>query len=149
MIGRWRQPCRALGRCQGSFAQRCSGNISLHLIINSTTFHFLSSGRLGYQLLRIVHVIKQRARAQNLVMARKMPGRYVVVKLIVGAGQASPSPPVGPALGSKGVKSMDFCKVSRLHRSINRYLTLCTGVQCTNSSSDNGHTYACTSYGPT
>ncbi|KAK3067091.1 hypothetical protein LTS18_001311, partial [Coniosporium uncinatum] len=30
--------------------------------------------------------------------------------LIVGAGQASPSPPVGPALGSKGVKSMDFCK---------------------------------------
>lgn len=35
-----------------------------------------------------------------------------VVKLIVGAGQASPSPPVGPALGSKGIKSMDFCKVS-------------------------------------
>lgn len=34
-----------------------------------------------------------------------------LVKLIVGAGQASPSPPVGPALGSKGVKSMDFCKV--------------------------------------
>lgn len=34
-----------------------------------------------------------------------------VIKLIVGAGQASPSPPVGPALGSKGVKSMDFCKV--------------------------------------
>ena len=35
----------------------------------------------------------------------------LVVKLIVGAGQASPSPPVGPALGSKGVKSIDFCKV--------------------------------------
>jgi len=34
-----------------------------------------------------------------------------VVKIIVGAGQASPSPPVGPALGSKGIKSMDFCKV--------------------------------------
>ena len=34
-----------------------------------------------------------------------------IVKLIVGAGQASPSPPVGPALGSKGVKSIDFCKV--------------------------------------
>ncbi|KAL8381178.1 hypothetical protein RB595_005453 [Gaeumannomyces hyphopodioides] len=33
-----------------------------------------------------------------------------IVKLIVGAGQASPQPPVGPALGSKGVKSMDFCK---------------------------------------
>lgn len=38
-----------------------------------------------------------------------------VVKLIVGAGQASPGPPVGPALGSKGVKSMDFCKVNTLH----------------------------------
>ncbi|KAF8421304.1 mitochondrial 54S ribosomal protein YmL19 [Tirmania nivea] len=34
----------------------------------------------------------------------------LIVKLIVGAGQASPSPPIGPALGSKGVKSMDFCK---------------------------------------
>ncbi|PSR78000.1 50S ribosomal protein L11 [Coniella lustricola] len=36
--------------------------------------------------------------------------RDQLVKLIVGAGQASPSPPVGPALGSKGIKSMDFCK---------------------------------------
>lgn len=40
--------------------------------------------------------------------------RDQIVKLIVGAGQASPSPPVGPALGSKGVKSMDFCKASQL-----------------------------------
>jgi hypothetical protein len=46
-------------------------------------------------------------------MAKKMPARDQVVKLIVGAGQASPSPPVGPALGSKGVKSIDFCKVGR------------------------------------
>jgi hypothetical protein len=44
-------------------------------------------------------------------MARKVLAKEQVVKLIVGAGQASPSPPVGPALGSKGVKSMDFCKV--------------------------------------
>ncbi|KAF3920824.1 hypothetical protein ABW20_dc0110349 [Dactylellina cionopaga] len=34
----------------------------------------------------------------------------VIVQLIVGAGQASPAPPIGPALGSKGVKSMDFCR---------------------------------------
>lgn len=46
-------------------------------------------------------------------MARKVVAKDQIVKLIVGAGQASPSPPVGPALGSKGVKSMDFCKVSR------------------------------------
>ncbi|KAF2760143.1 ribosomal protein L11 [Pseudovirgaria hyperparasitica] len=44
-------------------------------------------------------------------MSRKaVQQKDVLVKLIVGAGQASPSPPVGPALGSKGVKSMDFCK---------------------------------------
>ncbi|KAL8832052.1 MAG: hypothetical protein Q9191_000506 [Dirinaria sp. TL-2023a] len=43
-------------------------------------------------------------------MARKNLATDQIVKLIVGAGQASPSPPVGPALGSKGVKSMDFCK---------------------------------------
>jgi hypothetical protein len=44
-------------------------------------------------------------------MAKKAIQKNQIVKLIVGAGQASPSPPVGPALGSKGVKSMDFCKV--------------------------------------
>ncbi|KAF2863035.1 50S ribosomal protein L11 [Piedraia hortae CBS 480.64] len=43
-------------------------------------------------------------------MARKAIQQDQIVKLIVGAGKASPSPPVGPALGSKGVKSMDFCK---------------------------------------
>ncbi|KAA8904662.1 60S ribosomal protein L19 [Sphaerosporella brunnea] len=43
-------------------------------------------------------------------MAKKAIQKNQIVKLIVGAGQATPSPPVGPALGSKGVKSMDFCK---------------------------------------
>ncbi|KAJ1911542.1 mitochondrial 54S ribosomal protein YmL19 [Tieghemiomyces parasiticus] len=33
-----------------------------------------------------------------------------ILKLIVPAGKATPSPPVGPALGQRGVKSMDFCK---------------------------------------
>lgn len=36
--------------------------------------------------------------------------KNLIVKLIVGAGQAAPSPPVGPALGSKGIKAIDFCK---------------------------------------
>ncbi|KAL8744543.1 MAG: hypothetical protein Q9190_003222 [Brigantiaea leucoxantha] len=48
-------------------------------------------------------------------MARKQVTGDQIVKLIVGAGQASPSPPVGPALGSKGVKSMDFCKQIKAH----------------------------------
>ena len=32
------------------------------------------------------------------------------IKLLIPAGKATPTPPVGPALGQKGVKSMDFCK---------------------------------------
>lgn len=44
-------------------------------------------------------------------MSRKaVAAKNVLIKLIVGAGQAAPAPPVGPALGSKGVKAIDFCK---------------------------------------
>jgi len=57
-------------------------------------------------------------------MARKALANDQIVKLIVGAGQASPSPPVGPALGSKGVKSMDFCKVHYLILALYRCLLL-------------------------
>ena len=32
------------------------------------------------------------------------------IKLIITPGSANPSPPVGPALGQKGVNIMDFCK---------------------------------------
>ena len=63
-------------------------------------------------------------------MARKMPARDVIVKLIVGAGQASPSPPVGPALGSKGVKSMDFCKVGYQVKRGSKILMKYAGIQC-------------------
>jgi large subunit ribosomal protein L11 len=40
-------------------------------------------------------------------MAKKVSG---LVKLQIPAGQATPSPPVGPALGQAGVNIMDFCK---------------------------------------
>ena len=33
-----------------------------------------------------------------------------LIKLQISAGQATPSPPVGPALGQHGVNIMDFCK---------------------------------------
>ncbi|KAH9943064.1 mitochondrial ribosomal protein L11 [Epithele typhae] len=36
--------------------------------------------------------------------------RAQVIRLLIPAGKAAPSPPVGPALGARGVKSMDFCK---------------------------------------
>ena len=40
-------------------------------------------------------------------MAKKIDG---YIKLQVPAGQANPSPPVGPALGQHGVNIMEFCK---------------------------------------
>lgn len=40
-------------------------------------------------------------------MAKKVTG---YVKLQIKAGEANPSPPVGPALGQKGVNIMEFCK---------------------------------------
>lgn len=40
-------------------------------------------------------------------MAKKVTG---YIKLQVKAGQANPSPPVGPALGQKGCNIMEFCK---------------------------------------
>lgn len=40
-------------------------------------------------------------------MAKKITG---YVKLQIPAGKANPSPPVGPALGQKGVNIMEFCK---------------------------------------
>lgn len=39
-----------------------------------------------------------------------MSNKAAMIKLVVGAGKAAPAPPVGPALGSKGVKAIDFCK---------------------------------------
>ena len=40
-------------------------------------------------------------------MAKKVVG---FIKLQIPAGQANPAPPVGPALGQKGVNIMEFCK---------------------------------------
>lgn len=40
-------------------------------------------------------------------MAKKITG---FIKLQIPAGKANPSPPVGPALGQKGVNIMEFCK---------------------------------------
>ena len=40
-------------------------------------------------------------------MAKKVDG---MIKLQIPAGQANPAPPVGPALGQRGVNIMEFCK---------------------------------------
>ncbi|CAL4318011.1 50S ribosomal protein L11 [Buchnera aphidicola (Thelaxes suberi)] len=41
-------------------------------------------------------------------MAKKIQG---YIKLQVAAGMANPSPPIGPALGQKGLNIMEFCKL--------------------------------------
>ena len=45
-------------------------------------------------------------------MAKKVLG---FIKLQVPAGQANPSPPIGPALGQHGVNIMEFCKTFNAH----------------------------------
>ena len=40
-------------------------------------------------------------------MAKKIVG---IIKLQVPAGKANPSPPIGPALGQRGLNIMEFCK---------------------------------------
>jgi len=45
-------------------------------------------------------------------MAKKIVG---YIKLQVPAGQANPSPPIGPALGQRGLNIMEFCKAFNAH----------------------------------
>ncbi len=45
-------------------------------------------------------------------MAKKV---QTYIKLQIPAGQANPSPPVGPALGQHGVNIMEFCKAFNAH----------------------------------
>ena len=46
-------------------------------------------------------------------MAKKITG---YIKLQVKAGKANPSPPIGPALGQRGVNIMEFCKAVQCFR---------------------------------
>ena len=44
---------------------------------------------------------------RRIKVAKKVVG---YIKLQIGAGKANPSPPVGPALGQRGLNIMEFCK---------------------------------------
>ena len=44
---------------------------------------------------------------RSLIVAKKVVG---YIKLQIPAGKANPSPPVGPALGQRGLNIMEFCK---------------------------------------
>lgn len=47
-------------------------------------------------------------------MAKKIIG---FIKLQVPAGKANPAPPIGPALGQRGLNIMEFCKAFNAARS--------------------------------
>ncbi|MFZ9659086.1 MAG: 50S ribosomal protein L11 [Arcobacteraceae bacterium] len=49
-------------------------------------------------------------------MAKKIQG---LIKLQIPAGAANPSPPVGPALGQRGVNIMEFCKAFNERTKVN------------------------------
>jgi large subunit ribosomal protein L11 len=50
----------------------------------------------------------------KIKMAKEVSG---LIKLQIRGGAANPSPPVGPALGAKGVNIMEFCKqFNAVHR---------------------------------
>jgi large subunit ribosomal protein L11 len=48
-------------------------------------------------------------------VAKKVVG---MVKLQINAGNATPAPPVGPALGQQGVNIMEFCKAFNARTSL-------------------------------
>nr|VFJ63177.1 MAG: large subunit ribosomal protein L11 [Candidatus Kentron sp. FM]VFJ63715.1 MAG: large subunit ribosomal protein L11 [Candidatus Kentron sp. FM]VFK12487.1 MAG: large subunit ribosomal protein L11 [Candidatus Kentron sp. FM] len=48
-------------------------------------------------------------------MAAKKKKIQAFIKLQIPAGEANPSPPVGPALGQRGVNIMEFCKAFNAH----------------------------------
>ncbi|NQS99299.1 MAG: 50S ribosomal protein L11 [candidate division Zixibacteria bacterium] len=54
-------------------------------------------------------------------MAKKIDG---FIKLQIPAGQATPSPPVGPALGQRGVNIMEFCKAFNARTTENKGLII-------------------------
>ncbi len=60
-------------------------------------------------------------------MAKKIIG---YIKLQVPAGKANPSPPIGPALGQRGLNIMEFCKAFNAQR------LLKTGAQSGNRTRD-------------
>ena len=49
-------------------------------------------------------------------MAKAGPRKNIAaqIKLQCPAGQATPAPPIGPALGQHGVQIMDFCKPKKI-----------------------------------
>ncbi len=61
-------------------------------------------------------------------MAKKEISGYI--KLQINGGQANPAPPVGPALGQRGINIMDFCKAFNEKNKIIRRKTSASYNHC-------------------
>lgn len=68
-------------------------------------FYIMNSNYYSFVLSDFFGSFQERERRNK--MAKKVEG---LIKLQIPAGGATPAPPVGPALGQKGVNIMDFCK---------------------------------------
>jgi large subunit ribosomal protein L11 len=62
---------------------------------------------LELNTLHPAHRVRIAALIVGAIMAKKVIG---FIKLQVPAGKANPSPPIGPALGQRGLNIMEFCK---------------------------------------
>merc|ERR1719352_1239800 len=62
---------------------------------------------LTVESTRLQSPLRKFKKSRSVCMAGKVAGK---IKLALDAGKASPAPPVGPALGAKGVNIMAFCK---------------------------------------
>lgn len=103
-----------------SFPSKNGGrnHFSTSLFCNSSTSSLSSNPNLSlqFQKARQNLVITSTPRPLTIIsMAPPKPGGKAkkvtgIIKLALEAGKATPAPPVGPALGSKGVNIMAFCK---------------------------------------
>jgi hypothetical protein len=133
-----------------TISSRCEFVSRSHHVISHTPEPALGSRGVGTSY-RVACEYRLKFIYQPHKMARKALANDQIVKLIVGAGQASPSPPVGPALGSKGVKSMDFCKVHHYSRPSSKQPKLTrhpSGIQRSHSKLHRRHTSPCPRHRP-
>ncbi|XP_057433194.1 50S ribosomal protein L11, chloroplastic [Lotus japonicus] len=99
--------------CSSSSSSMFSTPIKFSLNPNPISLHFLENKKPLPTLSP--PITPSRRRFHVVAMAPPKPGGKAkkvvgIIKLALEAGKATPAPPVGPALGSKGVNIMAFCK---------------------------------------
>lgn len=99
------------GRCQPFTSAAVKPRVSVQpQSLSSVTYQgpLSSVGRFAMERVFLPNVTSTSTATRRVAtMAAKVTGK---IKLELTAGKANPSPPVGPALGSRGVNIMAFCK---------------------------------------